>query len=267
MNLSYTSISQYKKCPKQFWYQRVAKQKPPVTPNVRPFITGDFVAKTLEACFKFNPVLDKDFARKISPAIWEQVIINQRKGGAIVLFPNETMASLKSKSFEMLDKSIDVIKSYGMDSGKFSSEFAIGTYAQPLEVAPGVHVIGNVDWMRDEGSEFILCDFKTSNDLTYIDPVQALIYVLAVEKITGKPVRKAFFLMLKHSTIVNVTLTPERREETKALLTDVNNKINSGVFPATPTEKACKDCLYKSVCPDSVYLVPEKSTEYGDVEW
>jgi CRISPR/Cas system-associated exonuclease Cas4 (RecB family) len=249
--LSYTSKSLYDGCPKAFKLKYVEKRKPSIRQNVRWFIEGSAVHKTLEKCFKASPTLVEEMAVKEYPSVFDMVISEQRRQGDIHLYRGETIEDIKNNGLNILKQGIKAIKARQMDEGLYKNEFSIGTYVKPFELLPGLFIQGSVDWLKEVEDHILLADFKSSKGTEYLSPAQIIMYVLAVEKIFKKPVKKGFYLMLRTGTIVNVNITPERKELMLIDLEDVNNKIKNNIFVPKASVKTCGECVFRNDCSDS----------------
>ena len=250
--LSYTSYTLYRGCPKAFKLKYIEKLKPSIRQNVRWFIEGSAVHKTLEKCFKSEPILNKEMALAEYPSIFDQVIVEQKRQGDIHLYRGETIEDIKANGFNILKQGIQAIKVRKMDEGTYYNEYSIGTYLKPFELEPGLYIQGSVDWLKEEEKHIILADFKSSKGTEYLSAHQIIMYILAIEKIFNKPVTKGFYLMLRTGQIVNVTITQARKDELMRELREVNKSIKDNVFVPNATVKNCSKCSYRNDCSDSM---------------
>jgi CRISPR/Cas system-associated exonuclease Cas4 (RecB family) len=258
---SFTSFSMLKyECPKKFHYKYILKHKPKLRQNCRPFLEGSALHKVWEFCFKKDnpnggPItkpLDEALALKVYPTIFDQVVVEQKKQGNIVLWNGETIESIKANGLQILKDGIRYLKMRKLDEGEFYNEYSIGSYMKPLELAKGLWVQGSTDWLKIDGDVFDVADFKTSKDTEYIHPAQLLLYILALEKTLGKKARKAFFLMLRDGSAHNLKDIDVRKELVLQEFLAANEMIKKGVFVATPSKKVCKNCQWRNDCKDSL---------------
>lgn len=249
--LSHTSHTLYRGCPKAFKLKYVEKRKPSIRPNVRWFLEGSAVHKTLERCFKAIPEVRDEVAAKLYPHIFDEVVIEQRRQGDIHLYNGETLASIKANGLNILKSGLQAIKDHQMDQGIYYSEYSIGTYLKPFELYPGLLIQGSVDWLRAYDGYMHLADFKSSKGIEYLSPAQIIMYVLAIEKIFKMPVLQGFYLMLRTGSVVNVGITQERKDLMLSDLIEVNNKIKQGVFVPNASAKTCSTCSFRNDCTDS----------------
>ena len=249
--LSYTSLSSYKNCPKFFDYRYVQKRKPSLPQNQRNFISGSCSHELLEAAFKVCRPISLDYINQMFNTVFEKVWADKTRNGVILLYPNETRESLRENCRLMVLKGVETIKKLGMDVGDFQSEVPIGTYEKPFELEPGLLIQGSADWVREKDNLLTIADFKTSKDLTYIRPIQLILYAIALERILGKPTKEAFYLMFSTGAQVNVKLLPSMREEVLKLFRNTNQDIKDGKFEANPSPKACSECVFRNICPAS----------------
>jgi CRISPR/Cas system-associated exonuclease Cas4 (RecB family) len=226
----------------------VEKFKPSIRQNVRNFIEGSAVHKTIEKCFKQSPILDTELAIREYPAIFDQVIVEQQRQGDIHLYRGETLDSIKSNGLKILKQGILAIKSKKMDEGLHHSEYCIGNYLKPYELSPGLFIQGSVDWVQEFETHLEIADFKSSKDTKYLSPSQVVMYVLALEKIFKRPVTRGFYLMLRTGQRVDVKITEDRKQELLIDLQEANNRIRCGKFDPDPSAAKCGGCSFRNDC-------------------
>jgi CRISPR-associated protein Cas4 len=248
VTLSYTSFSAYRSCPEFFRRKYVDRIKPSIPQNNRWFIEGSVIHECLEKGFAHSRPLDKEYVVSIFDSTFDKVYAEQSTRGVIVLLSIETKDMIRAKCKELLNCSISTIQKMGMDQGEFYSELPVGTYKEPFELVKGLYIQGSVDWVRDSGTSLTVSDFKTSKDMTYVKALQLLIYSMALEKKLGKPVEKAFYLMFRSGAQVKIDLSEAERKKAIGMLTEANNNIKSGKFEAKPSDKTCKECVFRNMC-------------------
>jgi CRISPR/Cas system-associated exonuclease Cas4 (RecB family) len=263
--LSYTSYTLYKGCPKAFKLKYINKQKPSIRQNVRWFLEGSAVHKTLEKCFKAEPVLNEELALALYPQVFDDVVVEQKRQGDIYLYRGETIADIKANGLTILKQGIKAIKMREMDKGAYQNEYSIGNYAKPFELAPGLFIQGSVDWLKEMDDHILVADFKSSKGTDFLSPHQIIMYVLAIEKIFKKPVKKGFYLMLRSGTVVNVTITQERKDSLLAELIDVNDHIKKNIFIPNASTKTCGQCVYRNDCTDSKAKESSGEISFGEI--
>jgi CRISPR/Cas system-associated exonuclease Cas4 (RecB family) len=263
--LSYTSYTLFRGCPKAFKLKYIDKKKPSIRQNVRWFIEGSAVHKTLEKCFNADPILNEELALTLYPQVFDEVIIEQKRQGDIHLYRGETIADIKANGLTILKQGIRSIKAREMDQGKYHNEYSIGTYGKPFELLPGLFIQGSVDWLKEIDDYIVLADFKSSKGTDYLSPHQIIMYVLAVEKIFKKPVKKGFYLMLRSGTVVSVSITQERKDLLLTELSDVNDSIKKNIFVPNASTKTCGSCVYKNDCSDSKAKESSGEITFGEI--
>ncbi len=246
--LSYTSFSNYKACPLFFKFKYVDKKKPTIKQNNRWFVEGSVTHECLEAGFKQSRPLNLEYVLSIYDAMFEKVFQDKLKQGVILYLPGENKEILKEKSRLVLLKAVDVIKKLGMDVGEFESEYSIGDYINPFQLKDNLYIQGSIDWKKDIGDSFIISDFKTSKDTTFIKPLQLVLYSLALNKKLNKPVSKAFYLMFRSGAQFNITINKDLQDTVLQMFSEVNDSIINGNFKANPSSKGCSECVFRNTC-------------------
>lgn len=260
--LSYTSFTNFKACPYFFKLKYVDKRTATIPQNNRFFVEGSVVHECLEEAFKHSRPIDTAYIESIFDRMFEKVYQDKLKNGVILYFTGENKEVLKFKSKQVLAVAINVIKKLGMDVGKFENEYSIGSYKEPYELKKGLYVQGSVDWLRENENGIVICDFKTSKDTTYVKPLQLILYSIALKKRFNKPITDAFYLMFRSGAKFGVTINDDLQNTVLQMFSEVNDHIEKGEFKATPSSKACGECVYRNICPHSYFKNIQKEITF-----
>jgi ATP-dependent exoDNAse (exonuclease V) beta subunit len=118
---------------------------------------------------------------------------------------------------------------------------------------------GQVDLWFEEGGELAIVDYKTdavsgpeARQRARDYAVQLRLYAMAVEKVAGRPVDRAWLHFLRPNAAVEVDLAPSLLESPEALVREFQEAQAKSEFPLHPGER-CKRCpFYKDLCPAEV---------------
>ena len=117
-------------------------------------------------------------------------------------------------------------------------------------------VRGQVDLWFVEGEELVIVDYKT-DDVTASQAHQRAqdyapqlrLYAVAVERVAGRVVDRAWLHFLRPNVSVEVDLTPSLLDSPEQLVRDFQQAQSTGEFPLNEGER-CKRCaFYKDLCP------------------
>jgi len=115
---------------------------------------------------------------------------------------------------------------------------------------------GQVDLWFEEGGELAIVDYKT-DDVTAPQAhqrgqdyaPQLRLYAMAVERVTGRPVDRAWLHFLRPNVAVEVNLAPSLLDSPEQLVRDFQEAQSKGEFPLNEGER-CQRCpFYKDLCP------------------
>lgn len=265
--LSYSGYSQYKRCPKQYYLQRVKKEEPPVEESKHNAIVGSVVQRVFEDFY------NKELWRRGSKTseilleladtyYWEH------------LDQNYVDFSLPQCRFnnanEPLEEILEIIPKVLMG---IKREKLLGPYAKSevnLKVRFGADdfLHGYLDFViqKGEGDEetFLIIDGKASKHREkYVDVLQlhyyALMFFLRYRKL---PHRLAFlFYRFADDPDKAMDWYDVDKNALRSLRIDLEDtlyEIKKRRFEATPSSSACKYCPWASVCSERLGQVAEK---------
>jgi putative RecB family exonuclease len=120
-------------------------------------------------------------------------------------------------------------------------------------VVDGTKVSGRFDRVENEGDGVHIIDFKTSaprtQDETDAD-LQLSLYALASEETFGKPCTKLSFLFIHEEGVVerSTVRTPGQLQDARRQMQLMHEQMEEGDFHPTPSREKCKKCPYSRVC-------------------
>ncbi len=115
---------------------------------------------------------------------------------------------------------------------------------------------GQVDLWFQEGGELAIVDYKT-DDVTASQAhqraqdytTQLRLYAMAVEKVAGRPVDRAWLHFLRPNVPVEVDLAPSLLDSPEQLVRDFQVEQRKGEFPLNEGERCLRCEFYKDLCP------------------
>jgi len=115
---------------------------------------------------------------------------------------------------------------------------------------------GQVDLWFQEGGELVIVDYKT-DDVTAAQAHQRAhnyapqlrLYALAVERIAGRPVDRAWLHFLRPNTPVEVDIAPSLLDSPEQLVRDFQEAQANGEFPLREGDRCLRCAFYKDLCP------------------
>ena len=117
-------------------------------------------------------------------------------------------------------------------------------------------VRGQVDLWFVENGELVIVDYKT-DDVTAAQAhqraqdygLQLRLYAMAVEKVAGRAVDRAWLHFLRPNVPVDVDLTPSLLESPEQIVRDFQEAQSKGEFPLNEGERCVRCPFYKDLCP------------------
>jgi ATP-dependent helicase/nuclease subunit A len=115
---------------------------------------------------------------------------------------------------------------------------------------------GQVDLWFVEGGEVVIVDYKTDavtaaqahqRALDYA--LQLRLYAMAVERVAGRPVDRAWVHFLRPNVAVEVDLTPSLLESPEQIVRDFQEAQSKMEFPLNEGEHCLRCAFYKDLCP------------------
>jgi ATP-dependent helicase/nuclease subunit A len=115
---------------------------------------------------------------------------------------------------------------------------------------------GQVDLWFQEGGELAIVDYKT-DDVTAAQAHQRAqeyapqlrLYAMAVERVAGRAVDRAWLYFLRPNVPVEVNLAPSLLDSPEQLVRDFQEAQSKGEFPLNEGERCQRCAFYKDLCP------------------
>ena len=125
-----------------------------------------------------------------------------------------------------------------------------------LMAVEGLVVLGQVDLWFEESGELVIVDYKTdavnaaeAHKRARDYELQLRLYAMAVERVAGRPVDRAWLHFLRPNTVVEVDLTPSLLESPEQLARDFQEAQEKGEFPLREGERCVRCPFYRDLCP------------------
>ncbi|MEQ1849296.1 MAG: PD-(D/E)XK nuclease family protein [Candidatus Peribacteraceae bacterium] len=118
-------------------------------------------------------------------------------------------------------------------------------------------ISGRFDRVEIENNQLHIIDFKTGslpNKSQVDEDLQLSIYALAAENLWQKPVASLSLLSVREEACMELltTRTSAQLEDAKAAISQIDTRISAQDFAATPSHIACKRCPYSEICSSSL---------------
>jgi hypothetical protein len=135
-----------------------------------------------------------------------------------------------------------------------------GSVAEAVELPGGWKLRGSVDLVEEarDGASVRVTDHKTGRDATPPrlvvaggEVLQPVLYGLAIEAVTGRPVSEARLYYCTTRGGFNtrvVPLTDSARRLGLAVVEEIDRAVEAGVLLPSPREKACAYCDFRPAC-------------------
>ncbi len=122
---------------------------------------------------------------------------------------------------------------------------------------------GQVDLWFEENGELAIVDYKT-DDVTASQAsqraqdyaLQLRLYAMAVEKVAGRPVDRAWLHFLRPNLAVQVDLSPSLLDSPDQIVRDFQQAQHKGDFPLNEGERCLRCAFYKDLCPAGSRWLP-----------
>lgn len=116
---------------------------------------------------------------------------------------------------------------------------------------------GRFDRVEREESGIVIYDYKTSTPRSQeeIDAdLQLSIYALASQTIWHEPIKRLTLLFLNENGIEEVSTTRSEKQllDAQTIITSTVADIDKTNFIATPSHSVCSHCPYKKICPSAM---------------
>lgn len=111
---------------------------------------------------------------------------------------------------------------------------------------------GKIDLLIDSPEGLFPVDFKLTTGRPHKNHVAQLCgYALLLEDCYDREVTKGFVYLIPTNNAVVFDLTPERKKETRGVISEIRQMIEGEQMPApTPVRNRCTDCEYRNYCGD-----------------
>ncbi|MFH1670183.1 MAG: PD-(D/E)XK nuclease family protein [Patescibacteria group bacterium] len=259
MPLSYSQLSLYRRCPRQFEYAMVKKIPRGISE------AESFGASVHNALKRWGELEIKNSKCKIQNSDSEQLGMFEKEekteDQALTIV---TLLELWHQSFIINTYASRIEADFARERGeKLMGEFfewwKVGvreviavekSFSLPVD---GSVLKGRFDRVETDGDAIRVIDFKTSTPRSQDEvdaDLQLSIYALAVEEVFKKPCSELLLLFLsdegvvEHSTIRNESQLEDARKQIKA----IEGRIEEKDFHPTPSAPVCRCCSYKGVC-------------------
>jgi ATP-dependent exoDNAse (exonuclease V) beta subunit len=115
---------------------------------------------------------------------------------------------------------------------------------------------GQVDLWFEEGGELAIVDYKTdevtasqAHQRAQDYSLQLRLYAMAVERVAGRPVDRAWLHFLRPNVAVEVNLAPSLLDSPEQIVRDFEEAQCRGEFPLNEGERCLRCAFYKDLCP------------------
>jgi ATP-dependent exoDNAse (exonuclease V) beta subunit len=117
-------------------------------------------------------------------------------------------------------------------------------------------VRGQIDLWFEEGGELVIVDYKTdavngveAHERAHGYGLQLRLYALAVERVAGRPVDRAWLHFLRPDKTIEVDIAPSLLESPESAVREFLEAQDRGEFPLREGAQ-CKSCeFYRGLCP------------------
>jgi hypothetical protein len=262
LNFSKSSFLTYKQCPAAYAYSYVSEGVP-VEPDYSGVVPGKVIGRLLDNTLRTAQVPERvycdgnkvlfDFLiddKHLQRLFFEEV--NRPKCGlhkdAWAKTPEDALRQLRAMRTTLL-KIMDeqhVIQPYML------SEFRFASHQKPLRINSVVSLNGAIDLFVSEHQTKPgrLFDLKASPTDANQDPDELKLYTIAMQQV-GIKVGMSAFLTYRGGvrTPTYYSFNKADLSEFEDKLVDTARRIAANEFPYTPSEKACKFCKARDICP------------------
>lgn len=269
MALSYSQISTYRRCPKQYEFAYVKKVP-------RAISAGESFGSSMHNTLKRWGELELNQQGSTIPRehqltlfidkhdaprerldlttllnLWNDCFIAQGYGGT------SDMDAAFQRGKQSLERFFDWWKRERRTVISIEQSFKImvrsSTAASYLSI-----VSGRLDRIeKSSNGQLTVIDYKTSQPRLQTevdDDLQLSLYALACEELYGKLPRDLMLLFIGSEEIVErrTTRTPEQLHTARELVASIGTCIELADFAATPTSEKCRSCPYREMCPEQM---------------
>jgi DNA helicase-2/ATP-dependent DNA helicase PcrA len=237
---SYTQITAFRKCPKQYWYAHILKI--PVTGNPV-FSFGKSIHATLRAFFAEVKEGKKPSEQRMRE-LFEQNWIGDWYGS------DADEARRKASGEKMLREFFQrQRKAFAVPLAlEQSFTLKIGPYALR-------GVIDRIDPVAHEPKTVDIIDYKTGSipkTKKAEDLDQLMLYALAAQEVFGWNPRKLLYSYVEHQKELVFDAHVSHLEQAKDRVLDTIKRIEKSDFRATADPMMCSHCDFREICEDRV---------------
>lgn len=261
---SATQLETYVRCPSQYFFSnRLRLQRKDQPDRTFPLLFGQAVHRALEESLKENqPDLKLCFEKALREV-------------APILTPEDPLWWIFSENFAQLSQRFYTLEK---QLREMLGPLTPKAFEQPFEIEiEGVTIKGVIDRIDNHEQGLLLLDYKTGtvsftpNHMGAGENFQALLYLVAAEKVFDRPCLGLIFYDLKKGEVRRGVLLADRvPSEAKAFMTRghilppekydelrgqglehlrrIASEIRAGNFAPTPSAEVCGYCDYASLC-------------------
>ena len=131
-----------------------------------------------------------------------------------------------------------------------------------LMAVEDLEISGQVDLWFLEGGELAIVDYKTdavtaaqAHQRAQDYALQLRLYAMAVERVAGRAVDRAWLHFLRPNTTVEVDLAPSLLESPEQIVREFQEAQSTGEFPLNEGERCLRCPFYKDLCPANLHSV------------
>jgi len=255
--LSYSQLSSYRACPRQYEYGYIKKLPRQISAGES---FGSSVHNTLkkwgEREIYINP------AKPLAPG--QLKLFAAEEPVAPEPLTEEKLLELWNSSFIVEGYETRVEADMARLRGEKLMRFFYDWWKQEGHVVflvekgfslklDGKKLTGRFDRIEQLDGGLKIIDFKTSEVRTQdqVDAdLQLSVYALACEKSLGQPCIELSFIFLTEEGITEVTTerSPSHLKDAAKQILGLEGQISGGDFHPTPSREACRRCQYSNVC-------------------
>jgi putative RecB family exonuclease len=236
-HLSWSGISEYRTCPRRFYYHKVACV--PEESRSASLVFGGAIHKAIEKIYEAKLEGRKAPSVQALLAAYESAWGAEAKDGPPITYP-------KGESQEILkDTASRMLKAFRTYALRTKSKIIAIEHEAFFTLLPGVVPLkARLDLVEIEGHNLVLSDWKTSKsrwseNKTAESLPQLVVYAAAVANLVRelglKKIQPRFVILTKAKTPVVQLLEPKASQadvvRLKELVSETADAINKGVFP------------------------------------
>jgi len=243
LQLSYTQLEKYDRCPLAYWFSYVLRIPTPATASL---VIGSAVHEALERFFK-GIQKDEPVSKESLLQYYEDAYTREHKGKPLITDRDHDLGKQALDSF------------YEANAPKFPKPLAL---EKDFSFHIGGHQVrGKIDRVdaADASDEVLIIDYKTGksrsnekeSDLDFAKKsLQFSVYALAAQKCFNWKVREFQFLYVYDNLILSTTRDAQQIKDTELKILEIAEKIQAENFEARPAMH-CRYCEFNRLCPSA----------------